>query len=276
MIFGSNQKLLMGAAGVSAPGEPWSLSGAYYSGTSFNVSSQESNPQELFFKPDGAKMYVIGTAADNVNEYDLSTAWDVSSATFLQSFSVASRDGLPTGLFFKPEGDKFYFTGRSNSRVYEFNLSNSWDVSSATFVQNFSVASQEGSPTDVSFRPDGTKMYVVGFGNDNVNEYDLSTAWNISTASFLQSFSVASQEGSPGGLSFKPDGTKMYVVGSVSDMVSEYDLVTAWDVSTASYVQGFDVLPQEANPSGLFFKPDGLQFYIVGTSNDSVFVYNTV
>jgi len=58
----------------------------------------------------------------------------------------------------------------------------------------FSVAAQETNPSGMFFKPDGTKMYVIGFTGDDVNEYDLSTAWDITTASYLQNFSVAAQE----------------------------------------------------------------------------------
>jgi hypothetical protein len=40
---------------------------------------------------------------------------------------------------------------------------------------------------------------LLGFSGDDVNEYDLSTAWDISTASYLQNFSVIAQETSPQG-----------------------------------------------------------------------------
>ena len=50
-------------------------------------------------------------------------------------------------------------------------------------MQTFSVAAQELNPTGLFFKPDGTKMYVVGDRHD-VYEYDLSSAWNVSTASF--------------------------------------------------------------------------------------------
>jgi sugar lactone lactonase YvrE len=67
-------------------------------------------------------------------------------------------------------------------------------------------------------------MYVIGGSGDAVNEYDLSSAWDVSTAVFLQNFSVAAQDTFPTGVFFKPDGTKMYVVGSTGDAVWSYDL----------------------------------------------------
>ena len=218
-------------------------------------------------------MYVVGISGDEVNEYDLSTPWIVSTASYLQNFSVVGQDTAPHGLFFKPDGTKMYILGQVGEDVNEYSLSSAWDVSSASYVQNFSVASQETSPTGLFFKPDGTKMYVCGIINDDVNEYSLSSAWDISTASYTQNFSVVSQETAPTGLFFKPDGTKMYVCGSSGDDVNEYNLSTAWDVSSASYAQNFSVASREIFPTGLFFKPDGTQFWIIGSISDRVFSY---
>jgi hypothetical protein len=47
-----------------------------------------------------------------------------------------------------------------------------------------SVSSQDTSPYGLAFSSDGTKMYVTGNTNDTVYQYSLSTAWDVSTASF--------------------------------------------------------------------------------------------
>jgi len=256
----------------------WDLSAAsfdYPTEGYFNVSAQDTAPTGIFFKPDGTKMYVIGNTGDDVNEYDLSTAWDISTASYLQNFSVAAQDTAPSGIFFKPDGTKMYVTGTTGGDVNEYDLSTAWDISTASYLQNFSVAAQETTPSGMFFKPDGTKMYVIGTSGDDVNEYDLSTAWDITTASYLQNFSVAAQETSPTGIFFKPDGTKMYVIGTSGDDVNEYDLSTAWDITTASYLQNFSVAAQETSPSGIFFKPDGTKMYVIGTTGDAVWQYST-
>ena len=213
----------IGAGGAGGLVEGWNVSTAVFV-QSFSVAAQDLNPYGLFFKPDGLKMYVLGNQSDRVHEYDLSTAWDVSTAVLLQSFSIAAQDLNPFELFFKPDGLKMYVLGNQFDRVNEYDLSTAWDVSTASFLQSFSVTAQESQPYSLFFKPDGLKMYVVGENGDDVNEYDLSTAWDVSTASFLQSFSVRAQESQPYSLFFKPDGLKMYVLGRVSDRVNEYDL----------------------------------------------------
>jgi len=265
-----------GLGTVTSATEGYYLAGASYDSVSFSVSGQETAPQGVVLKTDGTKMYVVGQTGDDVNEYSLSTAWDVSTASYTTNFSVSSQDTTPSGLFFRTDGLKLYVSGRGSDGVYEYDLSIAWDISSASYLQTFSVASQETNPMGVFFKSDGTKMYVIGTASDAVNEYDLSTAWDISTASYSQNFSVVSQDTGATDVSFKSDGTKMYIVGGVSDNIYEYSLSTAWDVSTASYVQSTSVLSAGESPQGLFFKPDGTKAYVVGAVGTSIYQYSTV
>jgi DNA-binding beta-propeller fold protein YncE len=230
----------------------WDLRSASFV-QSFSVSS---GTNDISFKPDGMKMYVISGDGDDVDEYNLSTAWNISTASYLQNFSVAAQETVPEGVFFKPDGTKMYVTGLNGSDVNEYNLSSAWDITTASYLQNFPLAT---SPRDIFFKPDGMKMYIVYLSS--VEEYNLSSAWNTSTASYLQNFSVNTQTTSGSSLFFKPDGMKMYVVGSSGGGINEYNLSTAWNISTASYLQNFSV-----NAGGLFFKPDGTQFYTAAGS----------
>jgi len=271
------------STGASAPPPPpsnaWDVAYTVYANNSFSVAAQETAPNGVFFKPDGAKMYVIGSIGDDVNEYDLGTPWDVSTASYLQNFSVATQDSSPSDLFFKPDGAKMYVVGDSGNDINEYNLSTPWNISTASYLQNFSVASQTTNPVGVAFKPDGTKMYVSGITIPaSVYEYSLSSAWDISTASYVQSFNVSSQETSPRGVIFKPDGTKMYVNGPIGNDVNEYSLSTPWDISTATFtVATFSFSAQGATLNqGIYFKPDGLSFFIIDGTLDSVLQYNIV
>jgi len=249
------------------------ISTATFSGTTFSVQAQESSPQGLAFNNDGTKMYVVGTVLDNVNEYALSTAFDVSSAGFTTSFSVAAQDGNPRDLAFNNDGTKMYVVGTTGDNVNEYALSTAFDVSSAGFPTSFSVAAQETEPQGLAFNTDGTKMYVVGQVGNAVNEYALSTAFDVSSAGFTTSFSVAAQD-APSGLAFNSNGTKMYVVGTFGVAVHEYVLNTAFAVSSAGFTTSFSVSAEEPTPQGLAFNNDGTKMYVVGSSGDDVNVYD--
>ena len=246
-----------------------------YANKSFSVAGQESAPAGIFFKPDGLSMYVIGSTGDDVNEYVLSVAWDVSTAAFVRTSVLIGETG-PTGVFFKPDGLSMFVIGSTNDTVREFSLSTAWNISSITFVRDFSVTAQDSVPQDLWFRPDGTKMYMIGSTNDRVYEYNLSTAWNISTASFLQFFSVAAQETTPTAIVFNGDGTKMYVLGATGADITRYSLSTPWNISTATVFNNFYIGFQESSPNGLFINFDTDTAYVVGTGSDTVFQYRTL
>jgi len=257
-------------------GETYDLANASYDSVSFSYKSQEEQGTDIFFKPDGTVLYIMGETGDDINQYSLSTAWDISTASYVQNFSVASQETSPRGLFFKTDGTKMYVCGISGDDVNEYSLSTAWDISTASYVQNFSVSAQETAPGAIFFKPDGTKMFIGGAIGDDVNEYSLSSAWDISTASYSQNFSISSQETNIGGLQFLSDGSKMFVVGGGGDAVFQYSLTTGWDVSTASYDSvSFSVASQATAPVGLFFKSDGTKMYVIDVVQDAVYQYST-
>jgi hypothetical protein len=171
--------------------------------------------------------------------------FDVAAASYVQNFSVALYETNPRGLAFNTDGTKMFVAGSTGGDVNEYTLSTGFDVSTASFVDSFSVSAQEGNLLSLAFSTDGTKMYILGNSADTVFEYTLSTGFDVSTASYTQGFSVASQDDNPRGLAFSTDGTKMFMLGYTGQDVNEYTLSTGFDVSTASYSQNFSVSAQE-------------------------------
>ncbi|MBA7568149.1 hypothetical protein ES708_09870 [subsurface metagenome] len=166
---------------------------------------------------------------------------------------------------------------KANKQVLDRNGHTPWDVSTATYDEKSKyVGGQEVTPMGVSFKPDGTKMYIVGVATDTVYQYSLSTPWDVSTATYDEkSKDVSGQDTAPRGIFFKPDGTKMYVMGVANNTVYQYSFSTPWDVSTATYDEkSKDVSGQEGYPRGIFFKPDGTKMYVMGTITDTVYQYS--
>jgi hypothetical protein len=176
------------------------------------------------------------------------------------------------GICFNNDGTKLFHVSRTPDAVQEFALSVAYDINTLKYTQEFSIASQESDATGIRFNADGTKMFVVGYSGDDVNEYALSSGFDVSTASFTDSFSVSSQETSPNGLAFNTDGTKMFIVGSSGDDVNEYALSTGFDVSTASFTDAFSLADQTTYPQDICFNTDGTKMFICGVY-EMVFQY---
>ena len=123
-------------------------------------------------------------------------------------------------------------------------------------------------------------MFLVDNAAASIDEYTLSSGFNVSTASYSQTFSVSANVTSPLGLAFSTDGTEMFVtMQNTTYEITRYSLSTAFDISTASYTQRLNVQsatpvdPTEDKPSAIVFNSTGTQFIILGATNDTVYQY---
>lgn len=255
------------------------INNASYDSVSFSITTQESIPAGVIFKDDGTKMYIIGQNADAVFQYGLSTAWDLSTASYDSvSADVSGQEDAPTSVFFKSDGTSFYIVGTTNDTVYQYNMTTAWDLSTASYAsKSADVSGQETSPRCVRFKSDGTSFYVAGTASDSISQYDMTTAWDVSTASYAsKQLDVSAQEVSPFTFDFSPNGDKVWLVGT-SDTVREYTLSTAWDISTGSHESSvsFTTSNEDATAISMTFKSDGSKMYLLGAATDTVYQYST-
>jgi len=114
-------------------------------------------------------------------------------------------------------------------KVYEYALTTGYDISTATFTDSLLVSGQDSAVQAITFNPDGSKMFMVGSTNDKVYEYALSTPFDVSIASFTQSFDLSTQNTGPSGISFNDDGSKMFTCGA-SPTISAHEYTLTLDV----------------------------------------------
>ena len=222
--------------------DEYALSDAFDASTrifvnSTSVSTNYVTPTDMAFSNDGLKMFTVNVKASQertIKEYTLSTAFDVSTLQFVRDQSVRIQERTPTGMAFSSDGLKMFVVGFEKDSVNEYALSAPFDLYGLVFVHAISVADQESTPRDVAFSNDGLKMFVVGSNQDKVHEYTLSTAFDVSTAIHVDSFSVAGRESTPSGMAFSNDGAKMFVVGSGSDNVNEYTLNSVYPITVTT------------------------------------------
>jgi len=247
-----------------------------FTGKRKSVFDKEINPQSLFFGNSGYVLYVIGNVSDKVHTYNLSLSWDISTAYYSKNLNLdPSLESSPTGIFFKPDGLKMYIIGDNKNSVLQYNLTIPWDVNTSTYISQFPILFESGSK-GLFISPNGTNLYVTGVSSKKIHQYTLSTPWDISTGTYpLKEFSVQNQESSPSDLFFKPDGSECFVTGLEKYRIFEYKLSTPWDISTAYYTNiSFSTSGQDNRPVGMFFKPEGDRFYILGSQFDNIYQYS--
>ena len=214
----------------------------------------------------GTSLVLLHGLPEMIVEYYLDEAFNISNngVHYRGAGTIENHSTGVGGICFNNDGTKLFHASRTPDAVQEFALSVAYDTNTLKYTRELNISSQESEATGVRFNADGTKMFVVGYSGDDVNEYALSSGFDVSTASFTDSFSVSSQETTPNGLAFNTDGTKMFICGNSGDDVGEYALSTGFDVSTASFTDAFSVADQTTSPQDVCFNTDGTKMFIGG------------
>ncbi|MDA9724201.1 Ig-like domain-containing protein, partial [Candidatus Pelagibacter sp.] len=245
-----------------------SVATATFSSANSYSSTYPSNSSDVIFNDDGTKMYVSDSNSGYIYQYNISTAFDVSSASYLNNY--ASGVAVQS-MSFNNDGTKWFLL--TTSQIREYSISTGFDTSSSnvSVTTSSSLSSQDSTMTGVAFNNDGTKMFTVGAQYDKVYEYALSTAFDISTLSYTDSLSISSQETSPTDIRFNLDGTKMYITGTAGQDINEYTLSTAFDISsTVTHKGSYSLSSSDAYPTGFSFNNDGTKLFTTGATYDRV------
>lgn len=212
---------------------------------------------------------------ENGYEWDWLTRNGAISSGSEPVLDVATADANPSGLQFKPDGTIMYFSGWSNDAVYQISLSTPWDITSNSGLIGITNTGSFGvNVKDFFLKSDGTKLYIAH--PTKISEYDLSTAWDITTVSStpvneetVDRYTATSA----GGLYFKPDGSIMYYCDGGDDYFSQYTLTTPWDISTKTDFKSISQSGESAAQAIYIKEDDGTILYIVGSSGDGIDYY---
>ena len=68
-----------------------------YDSISFSVASEDISPQDIFFKSDGTKMYMVGVDTDNIYQYVLLTSWVLTGMSYQTTLAQDGAAVQPRG-----------------------------------------------------------------------------------------------------------------------------------------------------------------------------------
>ena len=204
---------------------------------SVNAYSEGNLPDAVAFNNNGTKMFVTGSNGQAVNEYTLTTGFDVSTATYAgddERFDISNEETWPSGLAFNNDGTKMFVAGINEDKVHEYILTTGFDVSTASYVGSF--ATSMTNPSGITFNRSGSRMFVISGSTGEISEFPLSIGFDLSTASSTATgtLSINSEETAASDLVFNDDGTKMFITGWTGDDVTEYTLSCAYKVTSSS------------------------------------------
>lgn len=197
-------------------------------------------PLGLSFSPDGTQLILCGnlveipfasTPIDRgpiIYQYTLSTPWDI---TTIDGSSTWSYGGTNYGaVTINPT-----FYSNPPSKIYYF------ETPPANITPTSSLKVQ-----DIFVHPDGLVFYYIR--NNILYQGSISSAWDIGVNGANLNTNIASLTidpnlvssatfiGSFSGFTFNTTGTKLYVTSRLyGGTILQYNLNTAWDITTASF-----------------------------------------
>ena len=246
-----------------------------------DIRSDEAVATGITFKPDGTKMYITGQSADKILQYNLTTAFDVTSAVLEKSASITTVENKPQDVKFNSDGTVIFILGTGGNGIDRWSLSTPYDIGSIT-VADTTFTSIGGDPRGFDFNNDGTKMFILdGSTEKRVEEYNLSTPYNPDTKTLTNTLGNATSSNFHQGLGFNADGSKMFVVkgedstDNADNKIDEYALSTAFDISTATLTGTFSpTISSDADITGLAFNNAGTKMYHLDFDDDKVYEYS--
>lgn len=207
--------------------EPWNLESATFSAdfdlsVEFGSTSQNSVAHGLYLHSEGEKMWVFNRT--EIWGYTLTSPWDVTSAT--QTYYKDLSDFVQRGhdFDFSPDGKKLFIDDRDAQAVHEVSLSDPWNIHTIEWMYTLDISDEENAVRGLELVEDGSVMYLMDTGRREILRYELSVPYDLKTAVFKGSFSVAEQTQNPRGLSFSKDLTKFYVTGTDNQRIHQYSL----------------------------------------------------
>lgn len=234
----------------------------------FNANEDVS---AMWMSTDGSYMVTFHDNAVDTNsyhEYDLSTAFDVSTAVERVGEFDPSTFRV-RGMWMSPDGTKLFgVDGGTNIKYHTLTTPYSVTTAGAGTIEDMTGVS--AGVSDIQFNSGGTKMYLLAAGDNAVHEFDLSTAFDPSTrGAVVNTLDYSALTGvTMRGMAISPDGgTVILVSETVTEQAYRFTLSTPFDLSTGS--DSTERLPLDAQilavttPWGIQFSEDATKIYVV-------------
>ena len=192
-------------------------------------------------------MFIIGQSSDSILEYDLSTGFNLSTATFNGAFSLSGFANKPNDIAFNNDGSKLFLARANSNAVLSFSLSSPYSFVDIT-GENTGDVIDTSSTSNYDTDPDSDTLTVTAIKTGSTE--GSGTAGTVGSA----------LDGTYGQLTIAADGSYTYVANkTAADQLDAGDIVTDSFNYTVSDGQGeTDIAVLEITVIGINDAPVGV------------------
>ena len=186
-----------------------------------------------------------------------------------------------------------FVSGDQADEVNQYHLSRSWDVGTAAFVSKFDFTTPENSPDAFFLKPDLSRFYVAGSGDDAINEFyitgsnptliDADLEFKANNVSFEKSSNihVSGTLNVDTAYPVKFNQTLNMQSSSIEASIinqpiqwNTIDFVKSSDDAGYTNNYGLDGNITHNDPCGMYFKPDGTKLWVLDGSSSARNLYS--
>jgi len=227
-------------------------------GDGSEISEVRTGAGDVLFNaiPDSG-IYIFDLAEDSAEfrARNLSTPFDISTnSVFYTTTTEVTSTSQNYIVDFKPDGSKVLLDNNDQTNIVQYDLSEPFDIRTRSNPTTINIGNN--NINGASIVNNGNTMYVTIRNPDEHLQYNLSTEWDISTASLDASFT---EQSGPNTLTTNNDGTKGYVQSSAQDSLIAFSLSTPFDFTTRS--QDYTDSVQGDVTWTIRFSPDGDKYF---------------
>ena len=214
------------------------LSTPYDTSTSTRISTTSVLPPnggngfiDLYIDPTGYKIYALKRVNGGKIDFGtMTTAWDPTTITWDSTGWTPSQGRIGNqngtnpaekqGIFWSHDGLNIYTTSGGWQKVTQYTCSTAWDLSTASYTaQKFDP---NGSALGSGMMSETGERAVILNHGMQIRQYDMSTPYNISTATMTNG-SVRSVPEADNGLWWDHrNGDKFYIMTNIDQSSTEY------------------------------------------------------
>jgi len=233
----SMQAQFTALTGVSNNKYRWNYDVTYTLDVEIDVN--ESNLQDMTWRPDGMMFYVIGATTDNIDQYTVTAPFDITGFSLDVSYDVSSVGStIPTGMLWNEDGTELIVCDYGKRKLFSWTLTTGWDLGGTVTYNAASSAVSSNLYAVLTPRNENEGKYMwVCYNNTNWHRYDMSTAWDVSTMSTTAAQTISTSPYKWSNMIFNGNGSQVRVQDESSGTTGTYDLTTNWDITTITNLQ---------------------------------------
>jgi len=180
----------------------------------------------------------------------------------------------PICIRIKNDGTTFFvMSGGGAHFITQFTMSTAWDLSTASADNKRLDPAISGTSASnarsFDINPAGTRLFTENGGDDKIFQYNLTTSWDASTASYASKYFQTTKGNAEGGLALQPDGSLILYVDEAAPNggINEVTMSSTDDISTGTET-GDEIVPTTDKAKGLWWDDTGTQLFWVREDTD--------